>query len=104
MGEIRALLKRGGVTPEDEKRLWDGLYLTREELKRLLDHVRRHGLEGFVYPMFAFAIYTAARRSEMIAPGSTTSTSGQVGSGSARRSGRRGPNPRDRLTFTRRWP
>jgi integrase len=66
MAETRTLLDRGGITPEEEKRLWDGLYLTGEELRRLLDHVRHQDLEGFVYPMFAFAIYTGARRSEML--------------------------------------
>ncbi len=65
MAEIRALLERGGVSPE-EKRLWDGLYLTREELKSLFDHAQRQGLEGFVYPMFAFAVYTGASRSEVM--------------------------------------
>jgi integrase len=66
MAEIRELLDRGGITPAEERRLWDGLYLTREELKTLLDHVRRQGLEGFVYPMFAFAVYSGARRSEIL--------------------------------------
>jgi integrase len=32
----------------------------------LLAHMRGVKLEGFVHPMFAFAIYTGARRSEML--------------------------------------
>ena len=60
------MLDRGGISPEEEKRLWDGLFLTGEELRRLLEHVRGRGLEGFVYPMFAFAVYTGAWRSEMM--------------------------------------
>jgi integrase len=66
MAEIRAILDRGGVSPVEEKRLWNGLYLTGEELRNLLDHVAGLALEGFVYPMFAFAIYTGARRSELL--------------------------------------
>jgi integrase len=66
MAEIRAILERGGVMPAEEKRLWAGLYLTREELRRLLDHVRGVALEPFVHPMFAMAIYTGARRSELM--------------------------------------
>jgi integrase len=66
LAEIKAILDRGGVSPAEEKRYWAGLFLTREELRRLLEHIGGLKLEGFVLPMFAFAIYTGARRSEMM--------------------------------------
>lgn len=66
MAEIRERIGRGGLSPAHEKTLWDCLYLTGPELMRLLEHVRGLPLEGFVHPMFAFAVYTGARRSELL--------------------------------------
>jgi integrase len=66
MAEIRERIDRGGLSAADQRRLWDGLYLTGPELMELLSHVRRLGMDGFVHPMFAFAAYTGARRSEML--------------------------------------
>jgi integrase len=66
MAEIRERIERGGLSPTDQKALWECLYLTGPELMQLLEHVRKVQLEGFVLPMFAFAVYTGARRSEML--------------------------------------
>jgi integrase len=66
MEEIRERIKRGGLTPAEERSLWECLYLTGPELMRMLTHVRAVPLEGFVHPMFAFAVFTGARRSEML--------------------------------------
>jgi integrase len=66
MAEIRERIDRGGLSAADQKRLWEGLYLTGPELVELLAHVGGVALEPFVHPMFAFAVYTGARRSEML--------------------------------------
>jgi integrase len=66
MAEIRARVARGGLSAGDEKALWDALYLTGPEIRRLLEHVRSHFPDGCTYPMVAFAAYTGARRSELI--------------------------------------
>jgi integrase len=42
------------------------LYLTAEELKRFLDHVRQAARHPFIYPMICMAAHTGARRSELI--------------------------------------
>jgi len=46
--------------------LWDCLFLRDEEIEKLLDHVRCTAAHSFVLPLFAFAAYTGARRSEII--------------------------------------
>jgi integrase len=66
MVEIRERIKRGGLSPAEQKALWDCLYLTGPEMLRLLDHVSGLHIDVFVHPMFAFAVYTGARRSEML--------------------------------------
>jgi integrase len=46
--------------------LWDCLYLTPPQIEELLAFVQAHAAHGFLYPMFAFAAHTGARRSEML--------------------------------------
>jgi integrase len=54
--------------------LWDSLFLTLSQVKELLVHVDQRGsiIRGhirrfaFIHPMFAFAAYTGARRSELL--------------------------------------
>lgn len=55
-------------SPDDERReaLWEALYLTRSEIEELLEYMRTHGTQPWVYPMVVFAAYTGARRSEMM--------------------------------------
>lgn len=43
------------------------VYLTSTEIAELLEHVKVTYRHEFVFPMFAFAAYTGARRSEIIA-------------------------------------
>jgi integrase len=66
MAEIRARVARGGLSADDEKALWDALYLTGTEIRRLLDHVRAAFPAGCTFPLVAFGAYTGARRSELI--------------------------------------
>ena len=66
MAEIRERIDRDGLSGAGQKNLWNCLFLTESELTELLAHVRTLRLEGFVHPMLAFAVYTGARRSEML--------------------------------------
>ena len=57
---------RDGSTEQEQKELWDCLFLRDEEIEKLLEHVRCTATRPFIHPMFAFAAYTGARRSEII--------------------------------------
>lgn len=46
--------------------LWDALYLDLDEISELLKHVNSTAQLPFLHPMFAFAAYTGARRSELL--------------------------------------
>jgi integrase len=64
--QIQRTIDRGGLPDEEIKTLWEGLYLDQEQVSEVLNHVRKHAAHGFIYPMFAFAAYTGARRSEIL--------------------------------------
>ncbi len=64
--EIEKVIKRGGLTEEQEARLWDCLFLTSAEVAKLLDHVKKVAEHPFLYPMFVFVAHTGARRSEIL--------------------------------------
>lgn len=49
-----------------KEELWNCLYLTRPELDELLEFVRENAGHPWVYPMFCFAAFTGARRSELL--------------------------------------
>lgn len=55
-----------GVTENEQKELWDCLFLGIGEINELLEHVKSTAQQPFVYPMFCFAAHTGARRSEML--------------------------------------
>jgi integrase len=63
--EIERRIARGGMTPEEIERLWECLYLTGDEVRDCLEHVRQHATALFVYPMVVFVALTGARRSEL---------------------------------------
>ncbi len=65
-GEIEQRVARGALSPEQEAELWDSAFLTTKELSELLGHVQATARHPFVYPMFAFAAHTGARRSEIL--------------------------------------
>jgi integrase len=56
------LLKRTKGQPSE---LWECCYLTKEDLRELLLHVKKVAAPAFVYPLFMTAAYTGARRSEL---------------------------------------
>lgn len=64
--EIESIIGRGGLTPAQECRLWECLFLNLTEVAELLDHVQTHAAKPFVYPMFVLVAHTGMRRSEMI--------------------------------------
>jgi integrase len=64
--KVEALRRARKLTPEKEGRLWECLYLDEGQVKACLEHVREVALYPFIHPMFAFAAYTGARRSEML--------------------------------------
>jgi integrase len=66
MAEIERQLTAGGLTEAEEAELWDALYLTADEIAKLLAHVKAKARHDFLYPMFGFAAYTGARRSEIV--------------------------------------
>jgi integrase len=63
--EIERRIARGGLAANGEKDLWKFLYLDEIQVAELLEHVKKAALHPFIYPMFAFAAYTGARRSEI---------------------------------------
>ena len=44
----------------------NSLYLDWSQVLELLNHVQQNAQHAFIYPMFAFAAYTGARRSEIL--------------------------------------
>jgi integrase len=64
--EIERRIKAGGLTMKEIAELWDSLYLTLHEIEEILKHVKVKAAQPWVYPLFCFAAYTGARRSEML--------------------------------------
>jgi integrase len=74
--EAQANIEAGG----DPEEVWDSVYLRPYEITELLEWVRGRPVSPWVYPMFCFAAYTGARRSEMVRaqPSDLNLTRGQV--------------------------
>jgi integrase len=63
--EIEREIRRGRPDKAGAKKLWDCLWLDTSEVAACLEHVRSHAAHPFAYPLFCFAAYTGARRSEL---------------------------------------
>lgn len=63
--QIEQQIARGGFSAEDEKHLWDCLFLSLDEIGECLDYVRTNATLPFIYPMFVFVAHTGGRRSEL---------------------------------------
>lgn len=63
--QIEREVARGGLRQGEIAELWDCLWLERQEVRELLDHIRQTASPPFLYPMASFAAYTGARRSEL---------------------------------------
>lgn len=64
--EIEATVARGGLSEAEQDALWASLFLDAGQVAAVLDHVERSARFPFVYPLFAFAAHTGARRSELL--------------------------------------
>jgi integrase len=64
--QIEQRIKRGGLSAAEQDELWDSLFLSVEQTQELLADVKKIGRFDFIYPMFGFAAYTGARRSEIL--------------------------------------
>jgi integrase len=60
--EVERQVAAGG----DPRSLWESLYLTAEEVGRLLAHVQANARHDWLHPLFVFAAHTGARRSEIL--------------------------------------
>ena len=65
--EILAIIDSGHLGGDREAELWKSLYLDEHQVREVLEYVRDQARHPFVYPMVAFAAYTGARRSEIVA-------------------------------------
>ena len=63
--EIERRIARSGLTQQQEKELWKYIFLDEALVTELLEHVKKTASHPFIYPMFVFAAYTGARRSEI---------------------------------------
>ena len=64
--EIERQISRGGLPAREKIALWDSLFLTLPEVATLLESVRTHATQPWVYPMVCAAAHTGARRSELL--------------------------------------
>jgi integrase len=64
--QITLKIGRGGLTKKQQAELWECLWLDQEQTTECLAWVRENATRTIMYPMFAFAAFTGARRSEMI--------------------------------------
>lgn len=64
--EIERQINCDSLTGSEAAVLWDCLYLRSSQMEELLQHVKSQPLLACVYPMFAVAAYTGARRSELL--------------------------------------
>lgn len=65
--EIERTLARGGLSPVEQKDLWDCLYLTLPQMQDFLTFTEINARHDFLYPMILTAAHTGARRSELLA-------------------------------------
>jgi len=64
--QIERRIARGKLSDDQKAELWECLWLNREQVAKCLDWVRDNAPAPFIYPMFAFAAYTGARRGEIV--------------------------------------
>ncbi|MFK8115315.1 MAG: tyrosine-type recombinase/integrase [Rubripirellula sp.] len=64
--EIERQINCDSITGSDAEALWGCLYLRSLQVEELLQHVKSQSQLACVYPMFAVAAYTGARRSELL--------------------------------------
>ena len=63
--EIKRRIARGGLTPSRKRNSGSTSSSTKSWCRNCSNTSRRSPSHPFIYPMFAFAAYTGARRSEI---------------------------------------
>ena len=63
--EIGSQIERGNLSENERAELWDCLFLSLEQIDKLLAYVKVAAKHPFIYPMFVMAAHTGARRSEL---------------------------------------
>ena len=63
--EIERRIARGGLSRQQQNELWKFLYLDECQVAELLEYVEKNAAYPFIFPMFVFAAFTGARRSEI---------------------------------------
>lgn len=64
--EIEAIVEKGGLTDEEQRDLWDCLFLDEKEVNTFLAFVEKNGKAPWLHPALAIAAFTGARRSEIM--------------------------------------
>lgn len=64
--QVECQVAQGGFSAAEVQDLWDAVFLSLADIEAVLAWVRQRALHEFLYPMFSFAAYTGARRSEML--------------------------------------
>ena len=64
--EITLQIEQSDLTQDESSLLWESLYLEKNEIDELLQHVRERTQNTFLYPMIVAAAHTGARRSELM--------------------------------------
>ena len=65
-GEIEAIVERGNLSDEEQREYWDCVFLDEKQVLEFVDHVEKKAEHPFLYAALAFAVFTGARRSEII--------------------------------------
>ncbi len=63
---IERIITRGGLGEQEQKALWDCLFLGVAEVHELIEHVRIHASHPWIHPMIFTAAHTGMRRSELL--------------------------------------
>ncbi len=58
--EIEAIVEKGGLTLEEQRDLWDCLFLCEKEVEDFLTFVEKHGKAPWLHPALAIAALTGA--------------------------------------------
>ncbi len=64
--EVEEILQRGALADDEVNALWEGLYLTEEEIGEILRTIEAKADLDFLHPMVAVPAYTGMRRGEVV--------------------------------------
>lgn len=64
--QITRRINRESLNEKEVAPIWESLFLDEDQVSDLLSHVKEHATQPYIYPMYAFAAFTGARRSEIM--------------------------------------